>query len=194
MHTLEPHYRWRLEYIASEDPRSPFYQRVYSEFEFSTKIYNYYIHPQWDDFGSETLYAKILYVHYPNQYAIIELIGEWNDCLHNDIMLLKQGLIDRLQEHGISRFILIAENVLNFHGSDDCYYEEWYDDIMDEDGWVGIIGLRDHIIEEMEAYNIHHYLNFGPRFNIAWRPQKPQLVYESIRQAIEGRPQLDVGT
>ena len=39
------------------------------------------IHPQWDDIGSETLYAKILCAHYPNQYAIIELIGEWNDCI-----------------------------------------------------------------------------------------------------------------
>lgn len=186
MHTLEPHYKWRLEYIASEDPKSPFYQREYSEFEFSTKIYNYYIHPQWDDFGSETLYSKLLYVSYADSYAIIELIGEWNDCLHNDIMLLKQGLIDRLQEHGISRFVLIIENVLNFHASDDCYYEEWYDDISDDEGWVCLIGARDHVVEEMEDHGIHHYLNFGDRFNVAWRPLKPQLVYETIRYELEG--------
>lgn len=185
MHTLEPHYKWRLEYIASEDPQSPFYGQVYSEFEFSTKIYNYYIHPQWDDFGSETLYVKILYVNYADNYAILELIGEWNDCLHNDIMLLKQGVIDRMQEHDISKFILIAENVLNFHASDDCYYEEWYDDISDEDGWVCILGLRDHLIEEMEDHGIHNYINFGPQFDMAWRPQKPELVYEAIRYKIE---------
>ncbi|MFK7796797.1 MAG: hypothetical protein AB8E82_05030 [Aureispira sp.] len=187
MHTLEPYHKWRLEYIASEDPKSPFYKRTYSEFEFSTKIYNYYIHPQWDDFGSETLYAKILYANYADNYAIIELIGEWNDCLHNDVMLLKQGLIDRLQEHDIFKFVLIVENVLNFHASDDCYYEEWYDDIADEEGWVCMIGIRDHIAEEMEEYGIHHYLNFGPRFNVSWRPLKPELVYESIRYELEGR-------
>lgn len=185
MHTLEPHYKWRLEYIASEDPKSPFYGQIYSEFEFSTKIYNFYIHPQWDDFGSETLYVKILYVNYADNYAILELIGEWNDCLHNDIMLFKQGVIDRLQEHGIAKFVLIAENVLNFHASDDCYYEEWYDDISDEEGWVCVLGLRDHIIEEMEEYGIHHYINFGYEYNINWRPQKPQMVYETIRYKIE---------
>ena len=185
MHTLEPHYKWRLEYIASEDPKSPFYGKVYSEFEFSTKIYNYYIHPQWDDFGSETLYLKILYVNYADNYAILELIGEWNDCLHNDVMLLKQGVIDRLQEHGISKFILIAENVLNFHGSDDCYYEEWYEDVADEDGWICFVGLLDHVMDEMEEYGIQHYVNFGIDYNVIWRPQKPQLVYEAIRYKIE---------
>jgi len=75
--------------------------------------------------------------------------------------------------------------VLNFHASDDCYYEEWYDDISDEDGWISVLGLRDHVIEEMEEYGIHNYINFGPRFNIAWRPLKPELVYETIRYAIE---------
>lgn len=185
MHTLEPHYKWRLEYIASEDKHSPFYGRIYSEFEFSTKIYNYYIHPQWDDFGSETLYVKILYVNYFDNYAILELIGEWNDCLHNDIMLLKQGVIDRLQEHGISKFILITENVLNFHGSDDCYYEEWYEDIADDEGWVCLVGVLDHVVDEMEEYGLQHYINFGPDYNINWRPQKPQIVYEMIRSRME---------
>ena len=185
MHTLEPHYKWRLEYIASEDSKSPFFGKEYSEFEFSTKIYNYYIHPQWDDFGSETLYVKVLYVSYADNYAILELIGEWNDCLYNDIMLLKQGVIDRLQEHGISKFILIAENVLNFHASDDCYYEEWYEDVVEEEGWICFVGLRDHIIEEMETCGIQHYAHFGFQFNIHWRPQKPELVYETIRYKIE---------
>ena len=60
MHDLEPYYNWREIYIASEDPRSPFFEREYSEFEFSDKIYNYFIHPQWDSFGSQTLFMKIL--------------------------------------------------------------------------------------------------------------------------------------
>ena len=76
MHDIEPYYRWRSHYVASEDPRSPFHGRVYSEFQFTEKIYNYYIHPQWDGFGSATLYLKILYVDYDEGYAMIELIGE----------------------------------------------------------------------------------------------------------------------
>ena len=76
MHDIEPYYNWRGYYIAAEDPYSPFFEREYSEFEFSSKIYNYYIHPQWDSFGSQTLFMKVLYCHYENGFAIIELIGE----------------------------------------------------------------------------------------------------------------------
>ncbi len=186
MHTIEPHFRWRLEYTAEEDPWSPFYGRIYSEFEFSQKVYNYYIHPQWDSFGSETLYAKILFVNYADSYAIIELIGEWNDCIENDVMLLKQGLIDRLQEHEVNKFILICENVLNFHGSDDCYYEEWYNEVEESEGWICFMGLLDHVADEMRAHNIENYIAFGPVFNIIWRPQKPEMVFEEIRYLMEG--------
>lgn len=184
MHNIEPYHRWRLEYIASEDKKSPFYGQEYSEFQYSTKIYNYYIHPQWDDFGSETLYVKILYVNYEDGFAILELIGEWNDCLNNDIMLLKQAVIDRLQEHDIYKFILIIENVLNFHASDDCYYEEWYDDVSEEGGWICFMGLFDHVAEEMEDCGIQNYVNFGPEFNINWRTMKPDLVFEAVEDKL----------
>ena len=151
MHDIEPYYRWRDNYIASEDERSPFYGRVYDEFRFTHQIYNYYIHPQWDDFGSATLYLKVIYADYELGYAIIELLGEWNDCLSNDIMYLKREVVDALSEQGIRKYILICENVLNFHGSDDCYYEEWYEDIADEGGWICFINTLDHVWEEMMA-------------------------------------------
>ncbi|MBK7182072.1 MAG: hypothetical protein IPH89_03595 [Bacteroidetes bacterium] len=47
MQDIEPYYNWRHHYIASEDERSPFYEREYSEFEYTNAIYNYLIHPQW---------------------------------------------------------------------------------------------------------------------------------------------------
>jgi imidazoleglycerol phosphate synthase glutamine amidotransferase subunit HisH len=52
MHDIEPHFGWRHLYIAAEDPHSPFYRRKYSEFYFTNTVYNYYIHPQWDEFGT----------------------------------------------------------------------------------------------------------------------------------------------
>src|SRR6185436_15460487 len=125
MHDIEPYFQWIDAYVAADDKRSPLYGRVYDEFEFTNTIYNYYIHPQWDEFGSSTLYLKILYVDYFDKTAIIELIGEWNDCLHNDIMFLKREVIDSLTYNGINKFVLIGENVLNFHAGDDDYYEEW---------------------------------------------------------------------
>jgi hypothetical protein len=74
------------------------------------------------------LYLKIIYVDYELQFAIIEIIGEWNDAIENDIMELKREIIDLLEKEGIYKFILIAENVLNFHSSDKEYYQEWFED------------------------------------------------------------------
>ena len=61
MHDIEPFYKWRDDYNSAEDDLSPFYGKEYSEFEFSETIYNFYIHPQWDFFGSPTLYLKIIF-------------------------------------------------------------------------------------------------------------------------------------
>ena len=107
MQDIEPYYRWRDLYTAEEDELSPFYGREYSEFEYSNTIYNYFIHPQWDDFGSNTLYLKVLFAEYNTGFAIIELIGEWNDAINNDIMILKRDVIDDLIGKGIQKFILI---------------------------------------------------------------------------------------
>ncbi len=174
MHDIEPFFKWREKYIASEDERSPFHGKVYNEFTFSTKIYNYYIHPQWDEMGSPTLYLKILFVDYSQAVAVIELIGEWNDAINNDIMFLKREIADTLIQEGIHKFILIAENVLNFHGSDDCYYEEWFEDIVEENGWIVMLNLLPHVMEEMQETRLHHYVNLGDHINeIEWRRLSP---------------------
>ena len=115
MHTIEPYFNWRHLYMAEEDIQSPFYGRSYSEFEFSQTVYNYYIHPQWDDFGSRTLYMKILFVDYEQKFAIIELLGEWNDAIENDIMTLRRDVTDILYAKGINKFILIGEIGLDFY-------------------------------------------------------------------------------
>ena len=94
MQELEPFYNWRHLYQAENDERSPFFGREYSELYYTNTIYNFYIHPQWDEFGSNTLFLKVLYCDYDNQVAIIEFIGEWNDAINNDIMSLKREVID----------------------------------------------------------------------------------------------------
>ncbi len=181
MHDIEPHYSWRDEYIASEDESSPFYGREYDEFTFRQKVYNYFVHPQWDSFGSQTLYTKILFADYEKGYAILEFIGEWNDCLYNDIMFLKREVIEPLMQNGIFKFVLICENVLNFHGSDDCYYEEWQEEVMEEDGWIVFANVLQHVEEEMKATALQQYVFFGGIFNdVNWRPLKPKFVVERI--------------
>ncbi len=177
MHTIEPYYRWRDKYIASEDEHSPFFGRVYDEFGYSQKIYNYYIHPQWDSCGSSTLFLKVLFVDYERGFTVIELLGEWNDCLHNDIMFLKREVIDSMIDEGITKFALVCENVLNFHGSDDAYYEEWLQDVIEEHGWICFLNVLDHVSDEMQQTRLHDYVNFGVHLNgINWRTLNPETM------------------
>lgn len=176
--------------MAEKDKLSPFYEREYNEFEFSKTIYNYYIHPQWDEFGSPTLYLKILYVDYINHFSVIEFIGEWNDAIGNDIMFLKREVIDLMIEQGINKFILIGENVLNFHASDDCYYEEWYEEIAEEGGWISALNFREHVVAEMKSQRLEHFIYMGEKFaDINWRAVKPQFLPEII-EGILLRPML----
>lgn len=188
MHDIEPYYNWRGYYVASEDPYSPFFEREYSEFEFSSKIYNYYIHPQWDSFGSQTLFMKILYCHYEQGFAVIELIGEWNDLLYNDIMFLKREVIETMMDQGVSKFILIGENVLNFHFSDDSYYEEWFEDVNDRDGWIALMNIRDHVQEDISSANIDSYFVLGGKLNeMKWRMMNPDQLFESVERHVMRR-------
>ncbi len=186
MQDLEPYYNWRHIYIASEDERSPFYEREYSEFEYTNTIYNFFIHPQWDDIDSPTLFIKILAVDYELGFAVIELIGEWNDCINNDIMILKRDIIEKIMVHGVNKFILIGENVLNFHSSDDCYYEEWFEEV--EDGWIAFLNFREHVLKEFTQANIDYYIVSGGKLNdVAWRTSTPQVLFEKIELFIQKR-------
>ena len=188
MHDIEPYYNWRGYYVASEDPYSPFFEREYSEFEFTSKIYNYYIHPQWDSFGSQTLFMKILYCHYEQGFAVIEFIGEWNDLLYNDIMFLKREVIETMMDQGVSKFILIGENVLNFHFSDDSYYEEWFEDVNDRDGWIALMNIRDHVQEDISSANIDSYFVLGGKLNeMKWRTMNPDQLFESVERHVMRR-------
>ena len=186
MHSIEPYFNWRHLYIASEDSLSPFYEREYSEFEFVDRVYNYLIHPQWDNFGSRTLFMKILFVDYEEQFAILEFIGEWNDAIENDIMTLKRDVLETLIGHRINKFILIGENVLNFHYSDDCYYEELFDDV--EEGWIAMVNFHDHVISEFEKARIDHYFVMGGDLeDIEWRTYTPNHFFERVSELVMRR-------
>lgn len=186
MHTLEPHYNWRHLYIASADERSPFYGYQNSEVEYTDRIYNFVIHPQWDNFGSETLCLKVLFADYDQGFAVIEFLGEWNDLLHNDIMTLKRDIIDAMIAEGITKYILIMENVLNYHASETDYYEEWQDDLGD--GWIAVLNLREHVLAEMSRYNIDQYFVLGGTLNdIGWRSRKPLQLLQQVELVVGRR-------
>lgn len=186
MHFIEPFFNWRGYYVSSDDTLSPFFNVEYSELEYANKIYNFYIHPQWDDMGSETLFLKLILVDYEKCCAVIELIGEWNDAIENDIMLLKRDVVDVLINNGISKFILIGENVLNFHYSDDCYYEEWFEDV--EDGWIAMVNFHAHVIKEFSRINLDQYLLMGGELDdLEWRTFHPLQFVDKVTKIVENR-------
>lgn len=185
MHEIEPYYHWKHLYSAEEDPRSIFFGRTYSEFEFSQTVYNYYIHPQWDEFGSQTLYLKILFVDYDLHYAIIEMIGEWNDAIENDIMELKREVLDKLMDEGIVKFMLIAENVFNFHSGDKDYYEALYEELSEAEGWAVLINFHPAAHHDFFQKKLNRYIEL---MEIpAWRTYKPDDFFALIDQKIGSR-------
>src|SRR5690606_2890155 len=134
---IEPYDNWLNYYNPAEDERSPFYGMQYTFDVFSATIYGYYIDPARGYMGSDTLYIAVLYAVSYTGLSIIEFIGEWHDAINNDSMRLKRNVIDNMSRQGINQFILSGENILNFHGSDDCYYDEWFED--GEDGSIAAV-------------------------------------------------------
>lgn len=182
MQNIEPFYNWRHLYTAEEDSRSPFYGIQYSEFEYSNTIYNYYIHPQWDYFGSKTMFIKLLFVDYEMGYAVIEMLGEWNDAIENDIMTLRRNITDPLQERGILKFIFISENVLNFHSSDDSYYEDWNETLSEMEGWVTLVNIPEQSKHDFKTTRLFKYLYFVDF--VEWRTLPPDIVFQTIENII----------
>jgi hypothetical protein len=181
MHDIEPFYSWLKFYDPYLDSKLPFLGHQPDYTQYTHDIYGYYIHPDWDYIGSETLYIKVLYVGYQSRFAVFEFIGEWNDTLHNDVMFLKRRVVDPLLDSGVSKFVLIGENVLNFHGSDESYYEEWTED-LEEDGWIIALNFRDFVKAEQHKYNLQDWLMF---FDFpAWRTLKPQKLLELIENSL----------
>ena len=185
MHDIEPFWNWRHKYSAEEDERSPFFGEEHSEIYFTHAVYDHLIHPQWDSFGSSTLYMKLLFADYDDGFAIIELIGEWNDLLHNDIMLLKRDIVEHLMGQGIRKFLLIGENVLNFHASDDEYYAEWFDEVSEVDGWIAMLNFRPHVVEDIQRAGLDQFFLLGGTLNeMRWRTYGPEELFNLVDELV----------
>lgn len=179
MHEIAPFDRWSDLYEAATDSRSPIYGTTYHETLCTKTVYNYYLHPQWDEMGSSTLYLKVLYADYIHRSAIIELIGEWNDVLHNDVMYLKRNIAEPMMQQGINQFVLIGEHVMNFHADTNDYYEEWFDEL--EDGWIVGLNFRNHVVEEFTRARLDYYIAFGGGFaSFNWRRLNPSQMVKAM--------------
>jgi hypothetical protein len=193
VHTITPYERWNQYYNSSYDEKSPFAEKEYNYDLYTENIYGYYIDPAWDFMGSETLYIKIIFADYDLGFAVIEMIGEWNDAITNDIMQFKRNIVEHMMAYGLNKFALIGENVMNFHGSDDCYYEEWFEDVEDArtgkgSGWIAAINFREHVMDEMKLFNIDNYINMSGSLQIEkWRTLPPTRFFELVDGLIQRR-------
>jgi hypothetical protein len=103
-------------------------------------------------------------------------------------MYLKRDIAEALMFEGIHKFILIGENVLNFHSSDDSYYEEWFDEITGEDGWIALLNFRDHVLQDMEDANLDSFFVLGGKLNeLRWRSMHPDQVLEHVEAFVMRR-------
>ena len=187
MHKIEPYEGWYQYYEVSEDEMSPYFGKEYNYDLYSEQIYGYFIDPAWDYMGSETLYLKILFTDYEKGFTIIQFIGEWNDALNNDIMHLKRNIVEPMIYQGINKFILLGDNILNFHGSDDCYYEEWFEE-LDDAGWIAAASFRDFVLEEMQKYNVDSYVSLGGSLQIEnWRTMHPNAFFNLVSHQVNRR-------
>jgi hypothetical protein len=81
--------------------------------------------------------------------------------------------------------VIIGENVLNFHGDDDDYYEEWNENVRDEGGWICLLNFRSHVREEMSRHHLHNYMVYDAPFDgVNWRPYEPEHIVEVIETSL----------
>ena len=88
---------------------------------------------------------------------------------------------------GIRKFILIGENVFNFHGADELYYEEWFEEV-EEQGWIAAVCFPEFIQQEFRKYRIDQYVNMGGTLQLdQWRTVHPSKFCELVDQLIQRR-------
>ena len=105
-------------------------------------------------------------------------------------MTLKRDIIDEMTGQGIHKFVLIGENVLNFHASDDCYYSRVVR--RRSEGWIAAVNFRGHVLQEFEKNNIDYYFTFGGELNnLPWRTFNPVQLFGRIDGVIRHRLAID---
>ncbi len=81
--------------------------------------------------------------------------------------------------------MLIGENVLNFHADEDCYYEEWGEDIAPQGGWIVGLNFNDHVLEEMKGIGIDRFVHLnGPFRHLEWRKLKPDQLCDYVESLL----------
>ena len=93
-------------------------------------------------------------------------------------MTLKREVIDVFEQNGITKFIFIAENVLNFHSGDKDYYEEWYEEVSDNNGWIVCLNMPEQTQYDFKKAKLNRMIELIDL--IDWRVYKPFHLFKKI--------------
>ena len=100
-------------------------------------------------------------------------------------MNLKREVADKFMAEGINKFILIGENVLNFHSSDKEYYLEWFDEVTDENGWIVCINMPEQTQYDFTRARLNRYVELMQIDN--WRTYRPFHLFKKIDEQLAKR-------
>lgn len=68
------------------------------------------------------------------------------------------------------------------------YYEEWFDEVTEEDGWIALLNFREHVIDDMKSIDLDSYFVLGGELNeLGWRTLSPAHLYERIDDCVNQR-------
>jgi MFS superfamily sulfate permease-like transporter len=94
-------------------------------------------------------------------------------------------VVDKLMEQNIYKFILITENVLNFHSSDKEYYEEWFEQTNDNNGWIVALNMPEATQYDFRKKKLNYFIELIELDN--WRVYKPYHLFKKIDNELSKR-------
>jgi len=87
-------------------------------------------------------------------------------------------VLDKFMEEGIFKFILVAENVLNFHSDGKEYYEELSEDVTEKNGWVVCLNMPEQTQYDFNRAHLERFVELMELDN--WRTYKPYHLFKKI--------------
>lgn len=73
---------------------------------------------------------------------------------------------------------MITENVLNFHSGDKEYYEEWFEQVTDNNGWTVALNMPTATQYDFKKHKLNYFIELLDIDN--WRVYKPYHLFKKI--------------
>jgi len=68
--------------------------------------------------------------------------------------------------------------VLNFHSGDKDYYQEWYEEVSEENGWIVALNMSEATQYDFKRRKLNYYIELMEI--IEWRTYRPYHLFKKI--------------